>query len=86
MGGVGRGFGTSAARLLWRGGLGGLLRDLLLLARLDRGGAGLEPEAVRLADHRIAADSAKLVGDLAGGRAVVPHLLQALDAFFSPGH
>src|SRR5438067_33105 len=59
---------------------------LLLLARLDRRGALLEPKAVRLADHRVAADSAELVGDLAGCRAIVPHLLQALDALFGPGH
>src|SRR6185295_6279523 len=49
-------------------------------------GALLEAQAVRLADHRVPADSAKLVGDLAGGGAIVPHLLQALDALFGPGH
>jgi hypothetical protein len=59
---------------------------VLFLAGLDRRRALLEPEAVRLADHGIAADSAKLVRDLAGGGAIVPHLLQALDALFSPRH
>jgi hypothetical protein len=59
---------------------------LLLLARLDRRRTLLEAETVRLADHGVAADSAELVGDLACSRAVVPHLLQALDALFGPGH
>src|SRR5262245_11181195 len=70
------GLGGSASRS------GGGLLQLLLLARLDRRGALLEPKAVRLADHRVAADAAEFVGDLAGGGAFVPHLLQALDALF----
>ena len=85
--GVGRG------RVRARRGLGGRaagaasgLFGFLLLARLDRRGALLEPETVRLADHRVAADSAQFVGDLAGGGAIVPHLLQALDALFGPRH
>ena len=41
---------------------------------------------MRLADHGVAADAAQLVGDLAGGRALGPHRLQALDPLFSPGH
>ena len=39
----------------------------------------LEAEAVRLANHRVAADAAKFVGDLARGRTLPPHLLQAVD-------
>jgi len=62
------------------------LLHFFFFARLHRRGALFEAEAVRLADHRVAADSAKLVGDLAGGGAVVPHLLQALDTLFGPGH
>ena len=54
------------------------------LVMADRRRALLEPEAVGLADHRIAADAAQFVGDLAGGGAVVPHLLQPIDALFSP--
>ena len=72
------GFGAAAA--------GARLLRFLLLARLHRRGALLEAQAVRLADHGVAADPAELVGDLAGGGAIVPHLLQALDALFSPGH
>ena len=62
------------------------LLGFLFLAGLHRGGALLEAEAVRLADNGIAADAAELVGDLAGGGAIVPHLLQALDALVGPRH
>src|SRR4051795_12756857 len=58
----------------------------LLFARLHRRWALLETETMRLADHRVSADSAQFVGDLARGRAIVPHLLQALDALFGPRH
>jgi hypothetical protein len=46
----------------------------------------LESQAVSLADDRVAADSAKLVSDLAGGGTFGPHRLQALDALVGPGH
>jgi hypothetical protein len=59
---------------------------LLLFARLHRRRASLEAKAVCLADDGIAADSAKLVRDLAGGRALCPHRLEALDPLFSPRH
>ncbi len=78
---------------LWRAprlrGSGGGRRSgfsFLLLARFDRRRPLLEPEAVSLADHRVAGNAAELVGDLAGGGAIVPHLLQALDALFGPRH
>ena len=39
-------------------------------------GRASRPEPVRLADHRVAADPAELVGDLAGGGALGPHLFR----------
>jgi hypothetical protein len=39
-----------------------------------------------LADHRVAADAAELVGDLAGGGAAFPHLGQLFDPFVGPAH
>ncbi len=41
---------------------------------------------MRLADHRIAANPAEIVGDLAGGGPAGPHRLQALDTLVGPGH
>ena len=41
---------------------------------------------MRFPDHRIAADPAEIVGDLAGGRSAGPHGLEALDALVGPGH
>ena len=41
---------------------------------------------MRLADHRVAADAAKLFGDLARGHALGPQLFQAVDAFVGPRH
>ncbi|HBQ93094.1 MAG TPA: hypothetical protein DD795_10315 [Erythrobacter sp.] len=64
------------------GGSGGLL----LVVGLDRRRARLETEAVRLADHGIAAHPAQLVGDLAGGRTAFPHLLKRCDPFVGPAH
>ncbi len=88
--GRGRGFGLGRGRSLGRRGgslgRGDLLDLLLLLARLDRGRTRFEPEAMRLADHRIAADPAELLGDLAGGRPIGPHRLEALDALVGPAH
>ena len=49
-------------------------------------GRALRPKPVRLADHRIAADAAQFVGNLAGGRAAFPHLLQRSDPLVSPAH
>ena len=46
----------------------------------------VQGRVVRLANHGVATDSAEIVGDLACGRAFVPHLFQALDALFRPGH
>ncbi len=77
------------ARYRFGGGLGCLGRRSgcrLLLVRLDRRGAGLEPEAMCLADHGIAADPAEFIGDLAGGGAAFPHLGQFLDTFVGPAH
>ena len=65
---------------------GGRLLRFLLFARLHRRRALLEAETMGLSDHCVATNSAKLVGDLARGRAIVPHLFQALDALFGPGH
>src|SRR6185437_1996982 len=62
------------------------LAHFLLVARFHRRRALLEAETMGLADDGIAADPAELVGDLARGRAFVPHLLQALDPVFGPGH
>jgi hypothetical protein len=41
---------------------------------------------MRLADYGIAADTAKLFGDLAGGCSAFPHLCELLDPFVSPTH
>ena len=41
---------------------------------------------MNLADHRIAGDGAQFLGDLAGGLAFGPHLLERLDALIGPGH
>jgi hypothetical protein len=41
---------------------------------------------VRLADHRISADAAQFVGDLARRHAFAPQLLELIDAFIGPGH
>src|SRR5690606_8986385 len=56
------------------------------LVGLDRRGARLEPEPVRLADHRVARNTAEFVGDLARGRAALPHLGQRSDTFVGPAH
>jgi len=56
------------------------------IIRLDRAGAGLEPETVRLADHGIARHAAQFLSDLAGGGAAFPHAGQFVDAFFGPAH
>jgi hypothetical protein len=41
---------------------------------------------MRLADHGVAADSTKFLGDLAGGGSLGPHRLEAIDALFGPAH
>jgi hypothetical protein len=41
---------------------------------------------MHLADHRVARDAAEFLGDLAGGLALPPHLLEQFDAFVGPGH
>jgi ABC-2 type transport system permease protein len=46
----------------------------------------LQAKAVRLANHRIAADPPQILGDLAGGHALFPHRFQSVDAFVGPGH
>src|SRR5205085_6170470 len=58
----------------------------LFLTRFHGRGPLLEAESVSLADDGVAADSAKLVGDLARGRSVGPHLFKALDALIRPRH
>lgn len=81
-------------RLGWRS-LGHWERGLLggrrfragrFVARLHRGGASLETQTVRLANHGIAADTAQLFGDLAGRCTAFPHLGQLFDSLFSPAH
>ncbi len=47
---------------------------------------GLQAQTVRLADNCIATDAAKLIGNLAGSCASLPHLGQSFDAFVSPAH
>src|SRR3546814_13764865 len=42
--------------------------------------------SVRLADHRVAADPAEFIGDLAGGQPLFPHAAQLFDALVSPRH
>ncbi len=68
---------------LWRWGGG---RSVSLVVRLHRGRARLKPQAMRFADDGIAADTAKLFGDLAGGRTTFPHFRQLFDALFGPAH
>ena len=79
---LGRGFGRGLRLGLRLGGRAG--------RRCSRGstatGAVGEPEAMHLADHGIAGDAAQLLGDLAGGLPLGPHLLEQLDAFIGPGH
>ncbi len=62
------------------------MRAPLALDRRGRLPASGKAEAVNLADHRVAGDAAELAGDLAGGKAVLPELLQQFDAFVGPGH
>ncbi len=72
-----------------RGRGSGLLRGsgrLLLVVGLHRRRARLQAKAVRLADHRIAADPAELGCDLARGGAAFPHLLERCDALVRPAH
>ncbi len=76
---------------LWRRSLGGwfgrsLLGRLLLLIGLHRGRAGLQAQPVRLADHCIAANTAQFLGNLAGGRAAFPHLLERTNSLIGPSH
>ncbi len=49
-------------------------------------GRELEAQAMSLADHGVATDAAKIFRDLTRGRSLGPHRLQAIDAFFGPGH
>ena len=86
--GLGRWFRGGLGRcLLGRDGLRRrLLSGLLFLVGFYRGRTGFEPQPVRLADNRVAAHSAKFLGDLAGGAAAFPHLFERCDALVSPAH
>ena len=59
---------------------------LNLIGRFHRRRARFQAQAMRLADHRIAADAAEFVGDLAGGQPFFPHGAQAFDALIGPRH
>ena len=60
-------------------------RLLRIVVRLDRRRARLQAQAVRLADHRITADAAQFVRDLARGQPALPHRLELVDPFIGPG-
>ena len=75
--------GTRRSLGLGRLGRGG---GCFLVICLHRAGACLQAQAVRLADHGIAADPAQFIGDLAGGCTAFPHLGQLFDPFFGPAH
>jgi ABC-2 type transport system permease protein len=57
-----------------------------MLPALDRRRPRFKPEAVRLADHGIAANPAQFIGDLARGHALTPELLEMIDPFVRPRH
>ena len=75
-------------RFCWR--FFGLCRRFATLGLLRLGFHGRRPrfqtQPVRLADHGIAADTAKFLGDLAGGQAFFPHFLECIDPFVGPRH
>ena len=73
------------SRFLLRRRLGLACRGLLFRG-FDRGRARFQPQAVRLADHRIARNLAQFLGDLGRGRAAFPHALEGRGALFSPTH
>lgn len=60
--------------------------SLLRFVRLHRRWPRFQIETMCLADNGIAADSAQVFGDLAGGQAFFPHRFQPVDAFVGPGH
>jgi len=99
-GGCGRAFHSARWRCKWSGHawlncfwssrwLGrGFFQDRLLFSviRLHWRGTGFQSQTMRFTDYCIAADPAKLVGDLTRGQALFPKGLQLIYPLVSPSH